>query len=121
MGIRLLQGHLDIDGTLAINGILVEIRGDNVQLGEGVHITTAISTAQALLDVGLLLLEISTSANWATGGGGFGCIGADLIDENGLDGVHLLGRGKSQAAGGDSEHSLLDNRNRTQKWDESPC
>ena len=52
-----LQGNLDIDGTLAINGILVQVRGDNVQLGEGFHVTAAVGTAQTLLDVVLLLLE----------------------------------------------------------------
>ena len=51
-----LKRDFNVNRTLAINGILVQIRGGNVQLGEGVHITTAISTAQALLDVGLLLL-----------------------------------------------------------------
>ena len=36
-----LERDFNVNRTLAINGILVQIRGGNVQLGESVHITTA--------------------------------------------------------------------------------
>ena len=58
MIVESLERDLDINGTLAINGILVEIGSDNVELGEGVHITTTVGTAQTLLDIDALLLYL---------------------------------------------------------------
>ena len=53
----LLQGDFDFNGTFTINGILVKVWGLEVELGEAVHVTTTVGTAQALLDVGTLLLN----------------------------------------------------------------
>ena len=52
-----LGSNLDVNGSFAVDGVLVKIWLNKVEGWEGIHITTTVSTAQTFLDISTLLLK----------------------------------------------------------------
>ena len=59
--IRENLGDLNVDGSLAVDSVLVEVGSGEGNLGKLVHVTASIGAGKTLLDIsGFLLNKIST-------------------------------------------------------------